>query len=134
MPYTNEGALICQNALAGVAQAAASRYLALFVGDPTGAGAEVSAAGYARLERTAAQMPRNNNAISINMGEWDDAADESWGTPDYVALMDADSGGNVAVAYAQIAPALAEITTGSRVLHRGRRHHADDPALVTAGL
>ena len=114
MPYTNAGALICQNALAGAAQAAASRYLALFAGDPTGAGAEVTGAGYARLERTAAQLPRADNTISIGMGEWDDAADESWGTPDYVALMDADSGGDV-LAYAQIAPALGEITTGSRV-------------------
>ena len=114
MPYTNAGALICQNALAGAQQAAATRYLALFIGDPTGAGAEVSGAGYDRLARTAAQMPRADNAISISMGEWDDAADESWGTPTYVAVMDADSGGNV-LAYAEIAPALSEIATGSRV-------------------
>ena len=88
--------------------------LALYVGDPSGAGVEVSATGYARLQRTAAQMVVTDNAVAIAMGEWDDSADASWGTPTYVALMDAATAGNLK-AYAQISPALSEITTGSRV-------------------
>ena len=114
MPYTNDGANICQRALAGNAISAATRYLALYVGDPTSSGVEVSATGYSRLSRTAAQLPVTNNGISTNMGEWDDSANASWGTPTYVALMSASSGGDV-LAYGQLSPAISEIVTGTRV-------------------
>ena len=112
MPFTNAGASACLNGTNGLV--GTTRWLALYVGDPTASGVEVSATGYARLQRTAAQMVVTDNAASFAMAEWDDSADASWGIPDYVALVDADSGGNI-LAYAQISPALSEITTGSRV-------------------
>ena len=89
MPATNAGATLMLQAMHGAAIAAATKYLALFDGDPTGAGVEVSGAGYARLARSTAQLPITANALSVNMGEWDDSADASWGTPDYIAHMSA---------------------------------------------
>ena len=112
MPFTNAGASACLNGANGLV--GTTRWLALYVGDPTASGVEVSATGYARLQRTTAQMTVTDNAVSFAMAEWDDSADASWGTPDYVALVDADSSGNI-LAYAEISPVLSEITTGSRV-------------------
>lgn len=109
MPWTNEGARV---SLDGPGFAAANRWLAAFVGDPTGAGVEVSATGYARLQRTPAQMPVTNNRVVFNMLEWEDSAQASWGTPNYVAIMDAAVGGNV-LAYVMIS--IGTITSGSRV-------------------
>ena len=88
--------------------------MALFVGDPDSGGVEVSATGYSRLSRTAAQMPVSGTEVQIDMGEWDDSADASWGTPTYIALYTASSGGTRKWS-ALISPALGEITTGSRV-------------------
>ena len=111
MPFTNLGAQHCLN---GDSLCGETRYLALFDGNPTSGGTEVSGTGYARLARTSAQMPVTNNAVSISAGEWDDSADVSWGTPDYVALMQALTGTTV-MAYAAISPAITEIVQGSRV-------------------
>ena len=112
MPFTNAGASACLNGANGLV--GTTRWLALYVGDPTASGVEVSATGYARLQRTTAQMVVTDNAVSFAMAEWDDSADASWGTPTYVALVDADSSGNI-LAHAEISPVLSEITTGSRV-------------------
>ena len=111
MPLTNAGAEACLN---GPSLCGTTRYLAIFTGDPSGAGVEVTAAGYARLARTAAQMPATDNAVSVSAGEWDDSANASWGTPDYFALMTASTGGSV-LAYEAISPVITEIVTGSRV-------------------
>lgn len=109
MPWTNEGARL---ALEGPGFAAANRWLAAFVGDPTDTGVEVSATGYSRLMRTPAQMPVTNNQVRFSMFEWEDSANASWGTPTYVAVMDAATDGNV-LAYATVS--VGDIPTGSRV-------------------
>ena len=111
MPLTNAGAGLC---LSGPGLVAATRYWALFVGNPTSSGAEVSATGYSRLARTTSQMIVTNNAVSISAAEWEDSAEASWGTPTYVAMMSAQNGGSV-LAYELISPALVEIITGTRV-------------------
>ena len=111
MPLTNAGATQCLN---GSSLCGTTRYLGLYVGNPSSGGVEVSATGYSRLSRTSAQMPATNNAVSVSAGEWDDSANASWGTPDYFALMTASSGGTV-LAYEAISPVITEIVTGSRV-------------------
>ena len=111
MPFTSAGVVVC---FSGPGLVAVTRYLALIVGDPTAAGVEVSATGYARLARTTAQMPITGNEARIDMGEWDDSANASWGIPTYVGLYTAATGGTL-LAYGQISPALSEITSGSRV-------------------
>ena len=111
MPLTDSGRTDCYS---GPGLRGATRWLALYVGDPTSSGVEVTATGYARLQRTTAQMPVTSGEIRVAMGEWDDSADASWGTPTYVAVMSAATGGDVKW-YAEISPALAEIVTGSRV-------------------
>ena len=111
MPLTNEGARIC---LAGPGLVAVTRWLALFVGDPTSGGTEVSATGYARLQRTTAQMVVTNNAVSFALSEWEDSVQATWGTPTYIALMDAVRSGNN-LAYGELSPALQELIVGARV-------------------
>ena len=114
MALLNAGAELMLQAMEGAAIAAATKYLSLYVGQPSGSGVEVSAAGYARLPRTAAQITVNANSLSVNMGEWDDNADASWGTPDWVGFHTVASGGTL-LWEAEISPALSEITTGTRV-------------------
>ena len=111
MPVTNAGAGLC---LSGPGLVAATRYFSLYVGDPSGAGTEVSATGYARLSRTAANMTVTDNAVSVAAGEWEDSAQASWGTPTYVGMHSAAAGGTL-YAYELISPALSEIITGTRV-------------------
>ena len=114
MALLNEGAAIMLSAIAGSAQAAATRYIGLSVGQPSASGVEVSATGYARLARTAAQITVTGNVLSVNMGEWDDSADASWGAPTWVGFYTALTGGTL-LFEAQISPALSEIVTGTRV-------------------
>ena len=91
-----------------------TRYLSLYVGDPQVSGVEITATGYSRLTRTTGQMPVTSGQIRIAMGEWDDSADASWGTPDYVGVHDAASGGNLKWSV-PISPSITEIVAGSRV-------------------
>ena len=114
MPTTNAGATLMLQPMRGALVAAATKYLALYVGDPTSGGTEVTGTGYARLARSTTQISITNNELSVTMGEWDDSADVSWGTPDYVALMSALTGGNV-LFYGLLSPALTEIVAGTRV-------------------
>ena len=114
MPTTNAGATLMLQPMRGALVAAATKYLALYVGDPTSGGTEVTGTGYARLARSITQISIANNVLSVTMGEWDDSADVSWGTPDYVALMSALTGGNV-LFYGLLSPALTEIVAGTRV-------------------
>ena len=110
MPYTLAGALVCLAGFSGQ-----TRWLALFAGNPTESGAEVSATGYARLLRSSSQMTVTDNELSVSMGEWDDSTNASWGTPDHVAFMTAATGGTI-LAYTTISPALsAAIAAGDRV-------------------
>lgn len=111
MPLTNAGAGLC---LSGPGLVAATRHFSLYVGDPDGAGVEVSETGYSRLNRTTAQMVVTDNAVSVAAGEWEDSAQASWGTPTYVGMHSASTGGTL-YAYVLISPTLAEIITGTRV-------------------
>jgi len=72
-------------------------YFALFVGDPEGAGTEVSGNGYARQLITfgaaatgggAVRQTQNTNAPT------DTASGGNWGTVDYGAIYDAVTAGN----------------------------------------
>ena len=114
MALLNEGAEIMMQAMSGMAINASTRYLSLFVGQPSVSGAEVTGTGYARLARTAAQITVTDNELSVDMGEWDDSADASWGTPTWVGYHTALTGGNL-LFEAQISPSLTEIVTGTRV-------------------
>ena len=114
MALLNEGAQLMLQAMGGQAIAVATKYISLFVGRPSTTGTEVSATGYARLARTAAQISVNNNVLSVTMGEWDDSADASWGTPTWVGFHTALTGGTL-LFEAEISPALSEIVTGTRV-------------------
>ena len=111
MPLTNAGAGIC---LSGPGLVAATRHFSLFDGDPDGAGTEVAATAYSRLSRTTAQMVVTDNAVSVAAGEWEDSAQASWGTPTYVGMHSAATGGTL-YAYQEISPTLSEIITGTRV-------------------
>ena len=70
-------------------------YVALFVGDPEGAGTEVSGGSYARKATAAADWNSasgraTSNAQALTFPQ----ATGSWGTVDYFALYDAAMGGN----------------------------------------
>lgn len=67
-------------------------YCAAFVGDPGGAGSEVSGGGYARQQVTidAATAAAASNSQDILFPE----ATADWGTIDYLCLFDAASSGN----------------------------------------
>jgi hypothetical protein len=78
-----------------------SAWVALFVGNPEGAGAEVTtvASGYARFEipngtgewsAPSGTPTAIDNTNPVTFGP----ATLSWGTVDYVALMDSDTGGS----------------------------------------
>ena len=49
------------------------------------------------------------------MGEWDDSANASWGTPTWVTGFHSALTGGTLYWEAEISPALSEITTGTRV-------------------
>jgi hypothetical protein len=77
-----------------------SAWVALFIGNPEGAGSEVSGTGYARFEiangtgewSAPSGTPRqidNTNAVTFG------PATGSWGTVDYVALFDDETAGNM---------------------------------------
>ena len=72
-------------------------WVALFDGDPEGAGVECSGVTYGRIECTGWEvagttLPRaNSNSNLITFAE----AGADWGTADYVAIMDAEVAGNV---------------------------------------
>ena len=71
-----------------------SIYVALFDGDPEGAGVECTGTGYTRIicnTWTEAATRANSNSVKVTFVE----ADDDWGTCDYVALMDKPTGGNV---------------------------------------
>ncbi|HNY80767.1 MAG TPA: hypothetical protein PKO46_21005 [Sedimentisphaerales bacterium] len=70
-------------------------YVALFVGDPEGAGTEVSGNGYSRKQTAAADWNSasggaTSNAQALTFPQ----ATGSWGTVDHFALYDAATGGN----------------------------------------
>jgi hypothetical protein len=75
-------------------------YAALFVGDPTGAGVEVTGTGYARKAVTfaAATGAGDIGSAASNANADFGTAGAAWGTVDYCAIYDAITGGNM-IAY-----------------------------------
>jgi hypothetical protein len=73
-------------------------YFALFVGDPLGAGTEVSGNNYGRIGQTnnATNFPAASGGSKTNGTQVTFATPSgSWGTPDHYALCDSLSGGNI---------------------------------------
>lgn len=80
--------------------APAAVYTALFVGDPAGAGTEVSGVDYAReattfgAASTVGEVSTASNTAAIDYGE----AGGAWGTVTYFAVYDAITAGNLLAA------------------------------------
>jgi hypothetical protein len=74
----------------------ASKYLALFVGDPMGGGAEVSTSGTGYARQSSAFTVASNVATNTASVEFP-AATASWGTLTHAAIYDAATGGNMLV-------------------------------------
>jgi hypothetical protein len=68
-------------------------YVALFVGNPTSGGTEVSTSGSAYARVTSTFTISGGNATNTAAIEWATAT-SSWGTIDWVAIYDASTSGN----------------------------------------
>jgi hypothetical protein len=68
-------------------------YVALFVGDPSSGGTEVSTSGSAYARVTSTFTISGGNATNTAAIEWATAT-SSWGTIDWVAIYDASTSGN----------------------------------------
>lgn len=73
-----------------------SLYVALFVGNPTSGGTEVSTSGTAYARLSAAFTISGGTATNTSALEWATAT-ASWGTIDWVAIYDASTSGNMLV-------------------------------------
>lgn len=73
-----------------------AKYVALYVGDPTAGGTEVSTTGSAYARLSSAFTIASNVATNTADLQWS-AATASWGTINYVAIYDASTGGNMLV-------------------------------------
>jgi hypothetical protein len=71
-------------------------YVALYVGDPTGAGTEVSTSGTAYSRQSAAFTISGNQASNTSTLEWLPAT-APWGTITHIAIYDASTSGNMLV-------------------------------------
>lgn len=69
-------------------------YVALFVGDPSSGGTEVSTSGSAYSRQSAAFTISGGTATNTAALEWSTAT-SSWGTISWVAIYDASSAGNM---------------------------------------
>lgn len=74
----------------------AAHYVALFVGDPAGAGTEVSTSGTAYSRQSSNFTITANQAKNTSNIEWLPAT-APWGTINYIAVFDASTGGNMLV-------------------------------------
>lgn len=68
-------------------------YVALFVGNPSSGGTEVSTSGSAYARVTSTFTISSGTATNTAAIEWATAT-SSWGTIDWVAIYDASTGGN----------------------------------------
>ncbi|CAB4124472.1 hypothetical protein UFOVP62_4 [uncultured Caudovirales phage] len=74
----------------------ASKYLALYVGDPTSGGTEVSTSGSAYTRLASNFTISSNVAANSSSLEWSPAS-STWGTVTHAAIYDASTGGNMLV-------------------------------------
>ena len=96
MALLNAGAELMLNAMEGAAIAAATKYLSLYVGQPVrqrhgGERDGLRSTG----AHSGSDQPSADNVLSVNMGEWDDSANASWGTPTWVGFHSALTGGTL---------------------------------------
>lgn len=88
---TNSGRSIAADAVLGISPAA-SRYVALYNGDPAGAGVELSGNGYARV---AATFSQTNGSGSNSSGVTFPTASGNWSQATHMAVFTASSGGTM---------------------------------------
>jgi hypothetical protein len=74
----------------------ASKYVALYVGDPAGSGTEISTSGSAYARKSASFTITTNAATNSADLEWS-VATTAWGTITHVAIFDALTSGNMLV-------------------------------------
>lgn len=87
-------------------------WVALFNGDPTNTGTEISGGGYVRLE---AQLTvTGSSATNSNKILWEPATTD-WGNVNYAALYDNDAGGNLLATSALTQPFTITIDTSARI-------------------
>lgn len=77
----------------------ASKYVALYIGDPLGSGTEVSTSGSAYVRKSATFTVSTNTAVNAADLEWP-IATSSWGTITHAAIFDASTAGNMLVSAA----------------------------------
>lgn len=71
----------------------ASKYVALYVGDPAGSGTEISTSGTGYARQSAAFTITTNSATNTSQLTWSTAT-ANWGTITHVAIYDAVTAGN----------------------------------------
>jgi hypothetical protein len=101
MPFTSytDNKLIDHLLGSGTYTKPASKYVALYVGDPMGSGTEVSTSGTAYSRQSGSFTISGGTATNSANIEYS-AATTSWGTINYVAIYDASTGGNMLVSAA----------------------------------
>ena len=73
-------------------------YVALFNGDPSGAGSECPGTEYARQQVNAWDAAASRATENTSQIDFPEIETDDWGTIDYIAIYDADTGGNL-IAY-----------------------------------
>lgn len=92
----------------------ASKYVALYVGDPTTGGTEVSTTGSAYTRLSSSFTIGANQAMNSADLQWATAT-SVWGAINYVAVYDAATGGNMLVSAALNTPKTISIGDVLRV-------------------
>jgi hypothetical protein len=101
MPFTSytDNKLIDHLLGSGTYTKPASKYVALFIGDPLGSGTEISTVGTAYARQSGSFNVSSNVATNSANIEYAPAT-TPWGTINYIAVFDAASGGNMLVSAA----------------------------------
>jgi hypothetical protein len=101
MPFTSytDNKLIDHLLGSGTYTKPASKYVALYVGDPMGSGAEVSTSGTAYSRQSGSFTVSGGTATNSGNIEYA-AATSTWGVITHVAIFDASTSGNMLVSAA----------------------------------
>jgi hypothetical protein len=101
MPFTSytDNKLIDHLLGSGTYTKPASKYVALYVGDPMGSGTEVSTSGTAYSRQSGSFTVSGGTATNSANIEYS-AATSTWGSINYIAIFDASTGGNMLVSAA----------------------------------
>jgi hypothetical protein len=101
MPFTSytDNKLIDHLLGSGTYTKPASKYVALYVGDPAGSGTEISTSGTAYVRQSGSFSVSGGTATNSGNIEYP-AATAAWGTITHVAIFDASTSGNMLVSAA----------------------------------